>query len=89
MERLVKKSGDFSEKGISVLCVHAGDAGQAALNEWLKDHNVPFAAKTITQDAEKTRFAWGVKSLPWLILTDNKHIVEANGFSLAELDEKI
>jgi len=39
--------------------------------------------------AEKIRFAWGVKSLPWLILTDQKHIVEANGFSLAELDERI
>jgi len=39
--------------------------------------------------AKKNRFVWGVKSLPWLILTDQKHIVEANGFSLAELDEKI
>jgi len=55
----------------------------------MRDYNVPFAAKTITHDTEKTRFAWGVKSLPWLILTDQKHIVEANGFSLAELDERI
>jgi hypothetical protein len=38
---------------------------------------------------EIIRFAWGVKSLLWLILMDQQHIVEANGFSLVELDEKI
>jgi hypothetical protein len=30
-----------------------------------------------------------VRSLPWMILTDNKHIVRANGFPLSELDEKL
>ena len=33
-------------------------------------------------------FALEVKSLPWLILTDNQHIVQAEGFNLDELDEK-
>jgi hypothetical protein len=40
-------------------------------------------------DAEKTRLAWGVRSLPWLILTDQKRIVRAEGFALAELDARI
>jgi hypothetical protein len=40
-------------------------------------------------DEEKTRFSWGVRSLPWLILTDKKHVVTDEGFSLAELDEKL
>jgi hypothetical protein len=43
----------------------------------------------ITADIEKTRFTWGVRSLPWLILTDSKHIIRAEGFNLSELDEKI
>jgi hypothetical protein len=30
-----------------------------------------------------------VKSLPWLILTDKKHVVIAEGFNIDELDEKI
>jgi len=38
---------------------------------------------------EKTKFTWGVCSLPWLILTDSDHTVCAEGFDLAELDEKI
>jgi hypothetical protein len=40
----------------------------------------------VAGDDEKTRFAWGVKSLPWLILTDRKHIVSSDGFTPAELD---
>jgi hypothetical protein len=43
----------------------------------------------IQDEVEKTRFAWGVKSLPWLILTDQEHIVRAEGFSLSEFDKKI
>ena len=89
MKWLAEKAGNLAENEISVLCIHAGDVDQATLNEWMKDHNVPFAAKTITQDVEKTRFAWGVKSLPWLILADSKQIVRAEGFSLGELEEKV
>ncbi len=40
-------------------------------------------------DENKIAIAWGVKSLPWLILTDKDHIVSSNGFSLNELDEKL
>ena len=89
LKSLAQKAGNLADKDITVLCVHASKVDEAALNEWIRDYNVPFATKTITHDAENTRFAWGVKSLPWLILTDQKHIVEANGFSLAELDERI
>ena len=35
------------------------------------------------------QFNWGVKALPWMILTDKEHIVTAEGFSITELDENI
>jgi hypothetical protein len=38
---------------------------------------------------DKTRFSWGVQSLPWLILTDEQHIVQAEGFNIDELDDEI
>jgi len=31
----------------------------------------------------------GIRALPWLILTDKEQIVQAEGFSMNELDEKI
>jgi len=40
-------------------------------------------------DAEEVRFNWGVKSLPWLILTDAEHIIRAEGFALNELDGRL
>jgi len=89
LKSLAEKAGNLANNGLTVLCVHASEVDEAALDEWMRDCNVPFAAKTINHDAEKTRFAWGVKSLPWLILADSKHIVRAEGFSLGELEEKV
>jgi len=43
----------------------------------------------IQGDSEKSHFAWGVKSLPWLILTDREHIVTAEGLSVGGLNEKV
>ena len=43
----------------------------------------------IESDEEETRFNWGVKSLPWMILADKQHIVRAEGFAVSELDERI
>ena len=43
----------------------------------------------IQNDVEKTRFTWGVKAIPWLILTDKQHIVRAEGFTISELDTHI
>jgi len=43
----------------------------------------------IQGDEEKTRFNWGVNSLPWLILTDKNHIVVAEGLVLDELDDTV
>lgn len=50
---------------------------------------IPFPVGMIEGDSERIRFAWGVQSLPWLILTDQEHIVREEGFMLSELDAKI
>ena len=41
------------------------------------------------KEMEQKRFNLGVKALPWLILTNNEHIVTVEGFSINELEEKI
>jgi len=87
--KLAEKAGILADKGITVLCIHASNAEAKTIEEWMIDSNIPFPTKTMVTDSEKARYAWGIKSLPWLILTDQEHNVEANGFSLAELDERI
>jgi len=55
----------------------------------VRKQGISFPVGMIQGDEEKTHIAWGgVRSLPWLILTDRKHIVRATGFSINELDEK-
>lgn len=89
VRRLAEKAKDFTEKGIAVVCVHASDVDENTLYEWVKEYNIPFTIGMVRGDEEKTRFSWGVQSLPWLILTDGNHIVTAEGFVVNELDEKM
>jgi len=86
---LAKQAEKLKEKGLTIVSVQASIVDEEVLNQWVKEQNIPLPVGRITADVDKTRSAWGVKSLPWLILTDHEHIVRANGFSLAELDEKI
>ena len=87
--QLNKRAQELKAKGIVVIAIQASKIEQAKLNEWIKENNIPFPAGMIEGDSEKTQLAWGVKSLPWLILTDKQHIVHAEGFNLNVLDEKI
>ena len=87
--QLSKKVKELKAKDIIILTVQASKVEQAKLDEWAKENNIPFPVGMVQGNEEQTRFAWGVKSLPWLILTDKKHIVRAEGFSISELEEKI
>jgi hypothetical protein len=74
---------------VEVIVVHAAKAEGGALSQWLKENKVSFPAGTIAADINKTKLAWGVASLPHLILTDQKHGVVAEGFGLDELDRQV
>ena len=43
----------------------------------------------IEGDEEKVRFNWGVKSLPWMILTDKYRVVRSEGFTMEVLNTKL
>jgi hypothetical protein len=55
----------------------------------LEGQDLSFPVGMVSSDEESIRFTWGLKSLPWLILTNKKHNVQAEGFNLDELDEKM
>ncbi len=64
-------------------------AEREALDEWMTQHSVGLTAGVLTGDFDETKHAWGVKSLPWLILTGRDRVVVAEGFSASELDEEL
>jgi len=89
VSELAKTADELRDKGVTVVAVQASEIDENKLNEWVKENNIPFSVGIIQGDVEKTRLTWGVRSLPWLILTDRKHIVRAEGFDFEELGEKI
>jgi len=88
LTELARKAEDLKEKGVAVVCVQASKVERKYLDEWVNKNSIPFPVGMIEANEEKTRFTWGVKSLPWLILTDKEHVVRAEGFGIGELDEK-
>lgn len=86
---LVKRMDLLGENGVEIVTVAVAMMDRANLDQWLAEHRVPFKVQILEGDFDEQRYAWGVKSLPWLILTDREHIVRAEGFGLNELDEKI
>jgi ribosomal protein S28E/S33 len=89
LTQLAQRATQLGEKGVMIIAVQAARTEEGALGEWVKTNKVPFPVGRMTGDFEKTRFDWGVTSLPHLILTDKKRVVAAEGFELSELDEKI
>jgi protocatechuate 3,4-dioxygenase beta subunit len=87
--RLAKQANQLKQKGITVIAVHASKIDEKALNEWTKKYKIPFTVSMIQDDIEKIRFDWGVNFLPWLILTNQQHIIRSEGFNLSEFDEKL
>jgi peroxiredoxin len=89
VQQLNKRAEELKAKDVSIVAVQISKVEQDALNEWIKSQNISFPVGMVSNDEQAIRFTWGIKSLPWLILTDTNHIVRAEGFALAELDEKL
>lgn len=89
VRELAKRARGFKQQGVEVVCVQASKVERTRLDQWLKNNKIPFATGMIEGDEEKVKFNWRVKSLPWLILTDRKHIVKVEGIGLDDLDEII
>jgi hypothetical protein len=89
IRQLSKKADELKEKGIVVAVIQASKDAEFSLDSWIEKNNVPFPAGMIEGEVEQTRINWGVKSLPWFVLTDTEYVVTAEGFSLGELNEKL
>jgi len=87
--QLARRAEELKEKGVVIVAVQASKVEQNTLDEWVKSRSTAFPVGIIEGDEQEKQFAWGVKSLPWLILTDREHVVIAEGFMISELDEKL
>jgi len=84
--QLAQQTEQLRQKGVVVVVIQALSVGQNKLDEWIKESKISFPVGTTKGDAAETRFAWGVKSLPWLNLTDRGHKVTHEGITLQQLE---
>ncbi len=89
---LAAKADELAKKGVIVMSVQASATDKKRLQDWAAKYKVAFPIGMIPADEKKARkilLEWNVGGLPWLILTDNKHVVRAEGFAVTELDKKL
>ncbi|MBN2594890.1 MAG: MBL fold metallo-hydrolase, partial [Sedimentisphaerales bacterium] len=89
VKELAKKAGELAEEDVVVACVQVAGVEDNVIDEWVKENEIPFAMGRSVAEEGKSTFDWGVKSMPWSILTDRMHIVSSEGFDLGDLDEQI
>jgi len=86
---VAKQAEQLKQKGVTIVAVQASKIDAIALKDWVEKYNITFPVGAVEGDMEKTNFAWGVRSLPWLILTNRSHTVTAEGFAVGALANKI
>jgi hypothetical protein len=89
IQQLSKRAQSLKANDVVIVSIQSSKIDKNTLNKWIEEQNISFPVGIIESNEEETRSAWGVKSLPWLILTDKKHDVQAEGFALVELNDKL
>ena len=87
--QLAKQAERLQQKGIADVVIQALDVERNKLDEWIKLYHISFPIAIAQGFEDKIRSAWGVKSLPWLVLTDKDHMVTHEGLTLQELVEEL
>jgi hypothetical protein len=89
LAELARQNGQLESAGVRIVAVQVAQVEAAALSRWTRDNPIPFPVVTLADDAARTLSTWNIRALPWLVLTDQNHIVKANGFPLRELSTQL
>jgi hypothetical protein len=89
IQALNKQAQSLLDKDIYLIFVQVESVTEQALAAWLTQNKIQPLVGASKIDLPALGRRWGVKSLPWLILTDKNHKVTAEGFVIGDLDKKI
>lgn len=89
INQLNRRAQELKAKEIIAVAIQTAKVDEQSLNAWLKKSDIDIPIGSIQTDPDEIKYKWGVHALPWLVLTDNKHIVRAEGFQLGELEARI
>ena len=75
--------------GLVASQVMAIQFGAPVLENFARTNHVHFPLGMIESEEAKTKFNWGLRSEPWVILADRDQVVRAEGFALGEINDKL
>lgn len=87
--QLAKRQEQLKKKGVSVVIVQCGALKREAIDDWMVEQAIPFVWSMLPGGEDKIRTVWGIKTLPWMALTDKNRTIRYEGFGISEIDEKI
>jgi hypothetical protein len=87
VESLQKQREALEKRGLVVLVIHGGSQPQEQVKDWLGKTSISLPSGTIQGDPHDVLLSWGAKGMPWLILTNTRHLVVKEGFTLDEFLE--
>lgn len=87
---LAERASNLAEKDVLVILVEATGSEKKHVDAWAKRHSIKVPVGRLFKELLKEiRQAWGIKTLPRLVLADRNHVIVAEGFALEELEAKI
>ena len=72
-------------QGVEMVFVQVAPIEEEALAAWKKENKITFPIAVLPGNAEWVKQEWGVRSLPWLTMTDQDHRIIGEGFPVAQL----
>ncbi len=81
---------NLGQKDVQVVGIHVNPDALESFNDWKSANPMGFTVGRVgTKDNPKLKWTSTFDTLPWLILTDAKHKVVAEGFALEEIEAKL
>ena len=89
IKHIAKQTEELRKENVIVVGVQALPINDKvlALMKWQIDNAFPI--KELGNRAEEICFQWGVRELPWLVVSDRAGVVQAEGFSYKDIDREV
>jgi protocatechuate 3,4-dioxygenase beta subunit len=89
LSQLVEHARELTKSNIALVAVQVAPCEAGELGKLAAQYGADIRFGEVTDNAGDAQRAWGIQSLPWLVLADRDHIVRAEGFAPAALQQKV
>jgi len=89
LKDLAGKSDLLAAHGVETILIQTSKIDINEYDTFLRSIHIHNTIKIVEGDFNTRKARWGVKALPWLILTDTRHRVVNEGFTASELKDAL